>query len=68
MLLDAIAADYPGPEADEAYGAEAAADIRQGLLLMLEAQEISQKQTDASLSLTEKTYWTSPSIKADYPY
>ncbi|MFR8467313.1 hypothetical protein BLA28_05790 [Eisenbergiella tayi] len=54
MLLDAIAADYPGPEADEAYGAEAAADIRQGLLLMLEAQEISQKQTDASLSLTEK--------------
>ena len=54
MLLDAIAESYPGPEAEAAYGADSDADIRQGLLLMLEAQEISQKQTDPSLLLSER--------------
>lgn len=51
MLLDAVAAVYPdaGPDRMDAPGA----DIRQGLLLMLEAQEISLKQSVSS-DLTER--------------
>lgn len=54
MLLDAIARVYPGPQAHAAYGKDASVDIRQGLLLMLEAQEVSQKQTDVSLPLSHR--------------
>ena len=45
---------YPSPESVASYGEASGKDIRQGLLLMLEAQEISQKQADASLFLTER--------------
>lgn len=53
QLLADIAAAYPSPESAASYGDTAEEDIRLGLLLMLEAQEISQKQTNASLPLTE---------------
>lgn len=54
QLLADIAAAYPSAESVASYGEAAGDDIRQGLLLMLEAQEISQKQTDASRPLTEQ--------------
>lgn len=54
QLLARIAAVYPDSSSAASYGETAGKDIRQGLLLMLEAQEISQKQTDDSLPLTER--------------
>lgn len=52
LLLSGIAAVYPDTESVASYGNDTGEDIRRGLLLMLEAQEISQKQVDASLPLT----------------
>ena len=54
QLLADIFAVSPSPESVASYGEASGKDIRQGLLLMLEAQEISQKQADASLFLTER--------------
>lgn len=42
LLLDAIADAYPAKTSQDGF--DAGADIRQGLLLMLEAQELSQRQ------------------------